>query len=123
MFNFLLSSSYKPDIQPVETKYYRAKVTNNGLGEIGMTPTTVYSAVTKIVVLEEAAPIPAKLTFQPAAKLAGEEGNYTTEAAGDINAEVKNYWGGDEVTNISTGNVSNVSINSWIRSNMTSRAG
>ena len=31
----------------------------------------------------------------------------------DINAEVKNYWGGDEVTNISTGNVSNVSINSW----------
>ncbi|KAB4866132.1 hypothetical protein GAG84_27210, partial [Bacteroides thetaiotaomicron] len=66
-----------------------------------------------IVVLEEAAPIPAKLTFQPAAKLAGEEGNYTTEATGDINAEVKNYWGGDEVTNISTGNVSNVSINSW----------
>lgn len=112
VFNFLLSSSYKPDIQPGETKYYRAKVTNNGLGE-GMTPTTVYSAVTKIVVLEEAAPIPAKLTFQPAAKLAGEEGNYTTEAAGDINAEVKNYWGGDEVTNISTGNVSNVSINSW----------
>ena len=112
VFNPLLSSSYKPDIQPGETKYYRAKVTNNGLGE-GMTPTTVYSAVTKIVVLEEAAPIPAKLTFQPAAKLAGEEGNYTTEAAGDINAEVKNYWGGDEVTNISTGNVSNVSINSW----------
>ena len=59
VFNFLLSSSYKPDIQPGETKYYRAKVTNNGLGE-GMTPTTVYSAVTKIVVLEEAAPIPAK---------------------------------------------------------------
>lgn len=44
VFNFLLASSYKPDIQPGETKYYRAKVTNNGLGE-GMTPTTVYSEI------------------------------------------------------------------------------
>ena len=109
VFNPLLSSSCKPDIQPGETKYYRAKVTNNGL-EADMIPTTVYSAVAKIVVLNQTAP---KLTFQPAAKLGGTEGSYTTENAADINAEVETYWGYDEVTNISTGNVSNVLINSW----------
>lgn len=39
---------YAPEIKAGETKYYRVAVTNKGLTE-GMTPTTVYSAVAKIV--------------------------------------------------------------------------
>lgn len=46
--NVLLISSYTPEKPSLGTaKYYRVKITNNGLTE-GMTPTTIYSAVAKI---------------------------------------------------------------------------
>ena len=46
-----LDSTYVPDISVGQTKYYRAIVTNKGLEE-GMTPTSITSAVAKIVYAE-----------------------------------------------------------------------
>ncbi len=76
--NDSLSISYKPTIEPGQTKYYRVAVTNKGLNEENMTPTTVYSQVAVITMLEEIEP--AIIIDQPMVRENGE-----LKEANDIN--------------------------------------